>query len=140
MDRAAVAVVRASWESLAGRQAALVDRAFLRLLAAYPRARRHLGRNLTKPKLHLVRLLESIVRDLDEVSRLECTLAAAGERHARYGALAEHYAPARGAILAALSDLLGAKWTPLTAHAWTQALEAASGMMIRGSFQAAAAA
>jgi hemoglobin-like flavoprotein len=139
LDRAAIAIVGSTFASLSGREGALADRAFLRLFAAHPGARRRLGRNLVRPKRHLVRLLTAIATRLDDFPTLERVLGEAGRRHARYGATPAHYAPAREAVLGALRDLLGSAWTPTVERAWSDALSAASGMMLRAACRSRAA-
>lgn len=124
-------MVQSTFERLRPRLDAVVDRFFLRLLAAEPRVRTILPRDLSTPKRHAADMLTAIGLWLDRFTEFEPRFAAFGLRHARHGARAEHYRLAHDAVLESLADQLGSSFTPMVREAWSSALHAATGVMLR---------
>lgn len=123
--------MQSQFEGLEAGLGRLADRFLLRLFAAHPGARSVMPRELDRPKRRVGQLMSIIAGRLHDFGALEEGLRGAGERYAAKGATGAHYAAARTAMLAALGDALGSAWTPLARGAWSAALEAATGIMMR---------
>ena len=133
VDRAQIAIVQSTFDRLRPQLDAVVDRLFLRLFAAEPRVRRMLPQDLSVPKRHAADMLSAIGLWLHRFTEFEPRFAAFGLRHARHGARPEHYRIAQDAILESLADKLGSSFTPLAREAWSSALHAATGVMLRAA-------
>jgi hemoglobin-like flavoprotein len=81
----------------------------------------------------VVTMMDLIVQWLDVPERLVPVLKQLGERHAKYGVQDEHYGKMNTAILGALEEGLGDKFTIDVRSAWTEALVLISSLMRRGA-------
>jgi hemoglobin-like flavoprotein len=133
VERAQIAAVQTTFERLRPRLDDVVDRFFLRLFAADPRVRRILPKDLAVPRRHAADMLTAIGLWLHRFGEFEPRFAAFGLRHARHGARAEHYRIGHDAVLESLADHLGPSFTPPVRDAWSSALRAATGVMLRSA-------
>ncbi len=131
-------MVRASFARLEPRGRELVDRFFLHAFARHPRARHRLPADLARAREYVLKVLRGIVRDIDDFRAIEPALLALGAGHAARGATPATYTAVRDAMIEALRDLSGPAWTPLIERAWSDALDACAGVMLRGAMRAQA--
>ena len=141
MTPEARALVRASWDALAGdaaRLGALGERFYGRLFALDPGVRPLFAAvDMAAQRGKLVAMLGAVVRVLDEPDRLVPTAAALAARHVGYGALGRHYdlvgEALRGALADVLGDALGARATPAVLAAWAEAYALLAAVMRRSA-------
>ena len=91
----------------------------------------------TEPAAQRATFVDELQAIVWAVSNLEGFLErtrALGERHVDYGVSARHYAPMGDALIAALEETLGDRFTPAVAEAWTLAYN----LMAETMMQAAA--
>ncbi len=74
----------------------------------------------------------SVVDHLDDPVWLTETLGELGSRHAGWGVLPEMYDAVTECMVAAMAEIGGADWTRQMSDAWTEALDAVSGLMLLG--------
>lgn len=68
--------------------------------------------------MRLIHILAYIVSHLRAPRELAQLVRELGRRHVSYGVKFVDYAPFKQALMATLSERLGAEWTEATAHAW----------------------
>jgi len=68
-----------------------------------------------------MQMLAAIVEALDRPALIVTEVTALGQRHASYGVIAEHYRLVEQALLWALAQELGARWTAEVEAAWQSA-------------------
>ena len=93
----------------------------------------NLRRLLAGTAMELTTMLDLIVHWLGMPDRLVPALKQLGERHTKYGVMDEHYAKVGTALIGALEESLGDKFTPEVRSAWTEALILISSLMRRGA-------
>ncbi|VAV85371.1 Putative bacterial haemoglobin [hydrothermal vent metagenome] len=87
--------------------------------------------DMPSQKKKLLASLKFLVENLEDTSILADALTSLGERHASYNVKAEHYPMVADSLLAALSEVMGGKWTPEVREAWTELYMTAAGIMQR---------
>ena len=123
-----------SWRT-ASPNAALVGTIFYRrLFEIDPNLRRLFAGTAMEQQIHkLTTMLDLIVHWLGMPERLVPALKQLGERHSKYGVMDEHYAKVGTALIGALEEGLGDKFTPEVRSAWTEAFILISSLMRRGA-------
>ena len=91
------------------------DAALLRL---NPEACRLFGQQAAARARRFATMLSIIVESLDRPRRRERFYAALGRRHARHGMTEDHYDEVGAALLMALREVLGARYTEEVETAW----------------------
>ncbi|OKH26707.1 hypothetical protein NIES593_01265 [Hydrococcus rivularis NIES-593] len=89
--------------------------------------------DMEKQQQKLIMSLVYVVTNLRYPQELTKVLREMGEKHATYGAKAEHYPIVGAALLKTLEAYLGADWTPEVKQAWTDAYEEISYLMLEGA-------
>lgn len=130
VDDATRDAMRASWRRVGGGARGLTEPFYQRLFEAAPGVRPLFPEDLVEQRAKLAATLDALVFGLDEPSVLMLELWRLGERHAAYGALAEHYPAVGEALVDALRDELGDEFTPADEAAWTEVYQIVSTVMI----------
>ena len=123
-----------SWKTLSP-NATLVGTIFYRrLFEIDPNLRTVFAGTVMEQQIHkLTTMLDLIVHWLDIPERLVPALKQLGERHTKYGVADEHYAKVGTALIGALEEGLGDKFTPDVRSAWTEAFTLIASLMRRGA-------
>jgi hemoglobin-like flavoprotein len=132
-----VAALESSLDLLTPRGTQLMDEFYARLFAAEPSLRRLFPGDMAEQKrkfLATLVLLRWSLRDLDALSP---QLRSLGARHARYGALPEHYPIVAQALIGAMAALAGEAFTDHHERAWRAVLQTIGELMLEGAAQAA---
>jgi len=80
--------------------------------------------------------LSEIVASIHSISTFAQAAKALGARHRDYGVRAAHYRLMGGALLAALGQAMGDRWTPEAQEAWTLAYNLIAETMMAGALEA----
>ncbi len=110
---------------------------YARIFAGYPQLRRMFPDDMTAQRQKLMLTLTAIVGDLDNLDRLVPMVSELARRHVGYGVRDEHYPPVGGALIEALRQALGARFTREVEEAWAAAYGLLSGAMIQAVRKAA---
>jgi hemoglobin-like flavoprotein len=122
-------LVKTSFASIGPAADAVATRFYARLFALDPALRRLFHTDMREQRHKLMQMLAAIVDALDRPALIVAEVAALGQRHASYGVVAEHYALVEQALLWALAQELGERWTPEVAAAWRAAYTLLAGTM-----------
>jgi hemoglobin-like flavoprotein len=109
---------------------AAADLFYGRLFETAPAVRRLFPDDMRDQKRKLMMTLGVVVSALPQIDTLMPAVRALGQRHAGYGARAEHFAPVGAALLWTLAQGLGDAFTPEVKDAWTVAYGVLSATMI----------
>ena len=127
-------LVTESWKALAPNGAAVGAIFYNRLFEIDPNLRALFSRVTMEDQIQkLVTMMDLVVHWLDLPERLVPVLKQLGERHAKYGVRDEHYGKVGTALLGALEEELGDKFTPELRGAWAEAYLLISCLMRRGA-------
>jgi len=94
-------------------------------------ARLFAGVDMDAQRAKLMHALTLVVDAVDDTDRLLPALAALGKRHAAYGIETRHFDIVADALLWALSDVLGDKFTPHVRESWARAYRLIASVMLR---------
>lgn len=139
-----IAAVRSSFSILAERGDDLAEVFFTRLLAAQPLLRALLPRNTFERNRDLLAWIGTITQNLHRVEAISFLLEDAGQRAQRAGIQPFHFGQARDALIDSMRQILSepgagaAQWTPDLESLWTESLNVATSVMIRGAGRARA--
>lgn len=113
-----IAVVKTSWEQLRPVSEQTAFHFYTRLFEQHPQLH-GLFRTDTREQGHkLMAMLDTAVAALDDFAALEADIRALGARHVDYGVTDTHYVLFQDGLLWALSQGLGAAYTPDVEAAW----------------------
>lgn len=127
-------LLRSSFELVIQRQPELTARFYEILFERYPQVRPLFGRNSARKQQEmLAQALVAVLDHLEDASWLETTLAGMGAKHAEYGVTEAMYPWVGECLIATLSEVAGADWTPAMAEAWTAAFGAIRDLMLKGA-------
>jgi hemoglobin-like flavoprotein len=132
LSPAAAARVRESYDELAPRMDAVVDRFYTTLFELHPLVRALFPPDMARQRAHLAAALAVIARNVDRLEMLESPLMGLGAQHMEYGARPEHYPALRDALVSALAEGLADRWTPQLQTDWLAALNYVVTVMLRG--------
>src|SRR5262245_44784228 len=121
MDPQQIALVKASFAEAAAEPGELARRFYARLFAIAPEVEPLFTTDPAEQELKLSLELLAIVERLDRVDDLVARTRELGMRHVGYGARPAHYEVVGTALLDALGDVLGPRFTPEVAAAWRYA-------------------
>lgn len=113
---------------------------YARLFELDPAVRTLFSGEMREQGRKLMAMLGYAVSSLDDIDRVMPALRALGGRHARYGALEEHYATVGAALIWMLQKILGPEFTPAVGAAWTETYSLLATAMIEGQRSTALAA
>jgi hemoglobin-like flavoprotein len=133
MNHDSIERIRESYEAISAAAGPMIARFYELLFLRAPAARQLFPADMTRQKQHLLAALATVARNLHESAALEQPLRELGVRHVKYGALPEHYPLVRDALLEAIAEALGEKWTDTLRADWRAALDAVAAAMQRGA-------
>lgn len=108
-----------------------------RLFAQCPHLRAMFAKDMASQRQKLMLTLTAIVADLDNLDRLVPIVSELARRHVGYGVRDEHYPPVGGALIEALREALGVRFTPAVEAAWGAAYTLLADAMIQAVRKAA---
>ena len=116
-----VALVQGSWKDVLAVAETAVELFYLRLFALDPSLRRMFRGEMREQGRKLVAMMSVAVNGLARIETLVPVIEALGRRHAGYGVKDEHYATVAAALLWALEQGLGGRFTSEVRESWTAA-------------------
>ena len=128
-------LVRRSWAQLEDKREETSALFYQNLFDINPNSRRLFGRR----DMHLqgslfVEMVSEFVRSLDgSEPGITDVIQASGRRHAGYGVMNSDYEGVGEALIGALGDMLGPRFTPDVRDAWKEAYRALSAAMQQSS-------
>jgi nitric oxide dioxygenase len=123
-----------SWEALSPNGAAVGANFYRRLFEIDPGLQALFSQVTMEDQVRkLVTMLDLVVHSLDLPERLVPVLKQLGERHAKYGVHDEHYGKVGTALVGAIEEELGDRFTPDVRSAWNEAYVLISSLMRRGA-------
>ena len=124
-------LVRSSWAEVSTEPRLLAAAFYQRLFTIAPATRPMFAADLSKQLDKFSGMLNWIVRHLDDAPALVAQVTDLGSRHDGYGVLHEHYALVGDALLWALAERLGDRFTDDTRAAWREAYLLLAALMQR---------
>ena len=134
-----VALVQGSWKDLIAVAETMSQLFYLRLFALDPSLQRMFRGELREQGRKLIAMMSVAVNGLARIETLVPVIEALGRRHAGYGVTDEHYATVAAALLWALEQGLGGRFTADVKDAWTAAYGVLAATMQRAARQEATA-
>ena len=128
--------VRDSFRAIAPRGQELYGRFVDRIGAASPALRAMFPASPGERSQEFIAPCGMIVKNLHRLNAIEFLLTDAGAKNQRRGVLPQHYGVARDAVLATLAEALADEWTEELASDWSEAINVATSLMIRGAGRA----
>ena len=125
-----VSLVQISFAQVRPVADALARQFYTRLFELDPALRALFHTDMAEQRRKLLQMLEAIVDALNRPALIVAEVAALGQRHAGYGVLAKHYTTVEEALLWALAQKLGERWTPEVAEAWQATYTLVAGVMM----------
>ena len=113
-----IALVQGSWKDVLSVAETAAQLFYLRLFALDESLRPMFKGELREQGRKLIAMMSVAVNGLARIESLVPVIEAPGRRHAGYGVKDEHYATVAGALLWALEQGLGARFTPDVRDAW----------------------
>ena len=133
MDPQQIALVKTSFAEATAEPERLARVFYDRLFATAPELRLLFTSDRSEQERKLTLELKEIVGLLDHVDQLVARTSDLGSRHVGYGARADHYDLVGTAMLEALSDVLGDRFTTEAADAWRFAYNLVAEAMQQGA-------
>jgi hemoglobin-like flavoprotein len=124
-----VTLVKTSFASIGPAADVVASRFYARLFELDPALRVLFQSDMAEQRHKLMQMLSAIVDALDRPALIVAELTALGQRHASYGVIAEHYPIVEEALLWALAQELGERWTAEVEAAWRAAYTLVAGTM-----------
>ena len=113
-----IALVQGSWNDVLAVPETAAQLFYLRLFAIDPSLQKMFKGDMREQGRKLIAMMSVAVNGLARIETLVPVIEALGRRHAGYGVKDEHYATVAGALLWALEQGLGARFTPDVRDAW----------------------
>jgi hemoglobin-like flavoprotein len=113
-----ITLVQASWKDILAVSETAAQLFYLRLFALDPSLRPMFKGEIREQGRKLIAMMSVVVNGLARIETLAPVIEALGRRHAGYGVKDEHYATVAAALLWALEQGLGARFTPDVRDAW----------------------
>lgn len=132
VDAEAIERLSSSLAALSAKGPAIAHRFYAALFEAYPSVRAMFPPDIAAQEKKLLDSLVSVVTLLQEPTKSVPMLRELGRKHARYGALPQHYPIVCALLVESMGAEFGDAWTPQLALEWSQALELVSYHMIAG--------
>lgn len=136
MDEYLIDIVKASYQTLAFRADDLGEQFFARLFRRDPALRTLFPRDAWQRDHDLASGLGVLLRNLHRVDAISPMLEDAGARCQVAGVQPHQFGVARDALLETLRDMTGPGWNEDLEAGWTEVLNTAVSMMIRGGGRA----
>jgi hemoglobin-like flavoprotein len=116
-----ITLVQGSWKDVLSVSETAAQLFYLRLFALDPSLRPMFKGEIREQGRKLIAMMSVAVNGLARIETLTPVIEALGRRHAGYGVKDEHYATVAAALLWALEQGLGARFTPDVRDAWSAA-------------------
>jgi hemoglobin-like flavoprotein len=113
--------VQGSWKDVLAVAETAAQLFYLRLFAIDPSLRPMFKGDMREQGRKLIAMMSVAVNGLAQIETLTPVIEVLGRRHAGYGVKDEHYATVVAALLWALEQGLGARFTPDVKDAWAAA-------------------
>ena len=127
-------LVLESWKLLAPHSEQFGTAFYRRLFEIDPKLRLLFASTILEEQIHkLTTMLDLIVHWLDVPERLVPVLKQLGARHANYGVTDDHFAKVGSALIGAMEEQLGDRFTNEARSAWNEAYLLISALMRRGA-------
>jgi hemoglobin-like flavoprotein len=130
MNTQQVALVQQSFGKVRPRADELAALFYLRLFAIDPTTRPLFPADLAAQRVKLVGVLVYVVNGLGDLSGILDQVQALGRRHVGYGVSERHYTSVGAALLWALEEVMGPRFTAEVREAWVAAYGVLSVSMI----------
>ena len=132
-----VELLESSFQLVAPKGEALVNRFYERLFKKYPSVKPLFKKTTMKEqKKKLLASLVLVIQNLRHPDKLTGALQQLGSRHVAYGTKPAHYEAVGENLLAVLGEFAGTAWTPAVKQAWTEAYGAITTIMLAGAQRA----
>ncbi|MEM8497889.1 MAG: globin family protein [Pseudomonadota bacterium] len=133
MNDAQINLVKATWESLTPGADEVAHLFYSNLFEMEPKYREMFGTDMESQGKKLMMMLNTAVRSLDAIEAVVPAVQALGQRHVKYGVVADDYTAVGAALLKTLEQGLGDAFTEETQEAWTLTYGTLSGVMIEAA-------
>ena len=104
-----------------------------RLFRLHPGLRRMFPADMTEQRRKLRDTLQTVVAHLRDPAAARARLLELGRAHVGYGAKPEHYPLVIGAIVQAMAETAGERWSADLTAEWTSAMEMIGAIMLEGA-------
>jgi len=126
-----VPLLERSFNALAPCAGELVHQFYSELFVRYPQVKPLFANtNHAEQEKKLINALQLVVTNLRNVDTLARALTTLGEKHQKYGVLAEHYSAVANTLLDVMAEFAGDLWTPELGQAWQHALGVIARVML----------
>ncbi len=132
-DAAMIAKLEASFALLEELDPGWSARFYERLFRLHPGVRRLFPTDMGEQRRKLRDSLAMVVAHLRDPGAVRTRLLELGRAHVRYGALPEHYPLVIGAMVSAMAETAGERWSDDLTAEWTSALEMIAAIMLEGA-------
>lgn len=127
-------LLREHFESLRPHGDGMVARFYEILFARHPDLKPMFARvSMAEQRKKFIETLERIVEHLEKPAEVMSDLLVLGNSHVDYGVRAEQYGPVCDALVEAMKETSGDRWTPAIEKAWRDAYAAVAEIMKKGS-------
>ncbi|NEX23294.1 hemin receptor [Thiorhodococcus mannitoliphagus] len=133
MTPQSIALVRASWIKVKPLAEPAAERFYSRLFEHYPEIKALFQEDMIEQRRKFMAMLDTAVDALDDLDAVLPAIEDLGAQHASYGVTDADYDKVADALLWALSQELGADFTPEVRAAWTEVYMALAGAMQEGA-------
>jgi hemoglobin-like flavoprotein len=129
-----IELLETSFQAIAPCGEAFVRTFYERLFTRFPQTRSFFAStDMKEQRKQLLGALDLVIQNLRKPEVLTSALNCPGQRHVAYGFLPEYYPIVGIIMLETFADVLGDDWAPVYHHAWAQAYEAVSAIMLEGT-------
>ena len=133
VDDALVVRLQASWAELAPDAARLVEHFYALLFEAHPRLRPLFPDDMEAQREKLAASLWMVITGLSAPLTVNERLRELGRDHVEFGAQAEDYPLVCEALVGAMAEVAGSRWTAELDADWRLAVRQVSAIMIAGT-------
>jgi hemoglobin-like flavoprotein len=131
-----ISLVQSSFERVGQQLPAMTARFYHELFRRDPTLRPLFATDMAEQRVKFAAKLTEIVQAIPRLDDLLTQTRALGARHAGYGVRAGDYQTVRGALLAALTAVLGSSFDDQTRQAWELAYNLVAETMLEGAASA----
>ena len=134
MNSEKIALVRNSWQQVVPIQDTAAQLFYGQLFALDPSLTGMFKGDMAEQGRKLMTMLNSVVKNLDNLGVILQPIEELGHRHVAYGVTHAHYDTVGAALLWTLGQGLGAGFTPAVKDAWTEAYATLAGAMRQAAY------
>jgi hemoglobin-like flavoprotein len=133
MNAEQIALIQASFGQLVPTAEDMAATFYRRLFELDPTLKPLFQHDIELQGRKFMTMLVVVVRGLDALDRLVPDVENLGRRHVAYGICDAHYQTVEAALLWAIQDRLGGRWTPAIGAAWAAAYRLLADIMQRAA-------